>query len=396
MPNTGSYFNVEIGPPHQLSFLQHSSGGWAGNQPFPIQPKVALLDAGGNVVVGDSVSTVSAHVTSSLAHSSRVIIDTSGDAIPSVANVIFAQSIKDDERSSYGPGDTIAIDVVFSQEVTIFQTNDDSSLPQILLNTINSGGSEAVYGELILAQEGSFSRTVTFEYLVKTGHLQTELDYLSIDSLHANDYSIEDAFGRSANLDLPATGSSSSLPASQVIGISDSRPIVESITADLPMGDYSVGDEVSFSVAFDREVEVTGNPRLPLNLHSSRTATYVDGSSTKSLVFNFVVLQGDDTARLDISETMGAELLFPTFDDSILLLVNGPGPSPIQADPKISGISLPVDQTIAIDTTPPYVTSITPQDSTTPNGVYAVGDTVFLEVSFDKPVEVSSRCTSGS
>ena len=84
MPTTGSYFNVEIGPPHQLSILQHSSGGWAGNQPFPIQPKIALLDAGGNIVVGDSSSTVTAHVTPSLAHNSRVIIDTSNDAVPSV------------------------------------------------------------------------------------------------------------------------------------------------------------------------------------------------------------------------------------------------------------------------------------------------------------------------
>lgn len=81
---TGSYFNVEIGPPHQLKFLRHSSGGWAGNQPFSTQPKLALVDAGGNIVVGDSSSMVTAHVTPSMAHNSMVIIDTSNDAIPIV------------------------------------------------------------------------------------------------------------------------------------------------------------------------------------------------------------------------------------------------------------------------------------------------------------------------
>ena len=517
MPTTGSYFNVEIGPPHQLSILQHSSGGWAGNQPFPIQPKVALLDAGGNIVVGDSSSTVTAHVTPSLAHNSRVIIDTSNDAIPSVTEVVFAQSIKDDERLTYGPGDIIQIDVIFSQEVTLFQTNDDGALPQLILNAVDTGGSESVYGDLVPLQQGLFSRTVSFEYFVKTGHSQAELDYLSSDSsLLANDYSIEDAFGRSADLNLPATGSSSSLSASKTIDISDDRPIVESIIADLPTGEYGAGDEVKFIVNLDRLVVVQGSPGLPLNVQSSiavvdisttdvilpvsyfnviykgekseripwnasasevkhaieslpniigdvcvsrapspnsisaggfrwairfvdisdvtieiqvddagldfsgtggalttnfitansilsgwvpddgdtsmcttRLATYIDGSGSKHLTFNFKVLPGDATERLDISSSIGAELILPPLEDTVSLLVNSAGMSPIKVDPNIEGIILPSDQIVSIDTTPPSVVSITPQDSTTPNGIYAVGDTLFFELSFEKPVEVS-------
>ena len=119
-PFAGSYFNVEIGPPHQLSILQHSSGSWAGNQPFPTQPKVALLDAGGNVVLADSESTCY----------SRVIIDTSNNAIPSVTGVVFANSIVDDARLMYGPGDIIQIDVIFSREVTLFQTNSSTDSAQ--------------------------------------------------------------------------------------------------------------------------------------------------------------------------------------------------------------------------------------------------------------------------
>jgi len=187
-------------------------------------------------------------------------------------------------------------------------------------------------------------------------------------------------------------GSGSSLSASKVIGISDSRPIIESIAADVPTGEYGAGDEVNFSVAFDREVAVTGYPQMPLNLpDSSRTATYVEGSGTKILVFNLAILPGDDVVRLDVSEAVGAELLFPTVDDSISLLVNGHESTPTQADPKVEGIGLPLEQNIVVDTTPPSITSITPQVSTTPDGVYAVGDTVFLEVTFAKPVTVSCR-----
>jgi len=107
----GSYFNVQIGPPHELAILQHSSGGWAGNQPFPIQPKVALVDAGGNTVIGDSTSIVTAHVTPCLAYNSRVIIDTTNDDVPTVTEVRFAKYIQDDARLMFGPGDVIQIDV---------------------------------------------------------------------------------------------------------------------------------------------------------------------------------------------------------------------------------------------------------------------------------------------
>ena len=396
----GSYFNVEVGPPNRLSILQYSSGGWAGNQPFQIQPIVALVDAGGNIVIEDSTSVVTAHVTPSLAHNSRVIIDTSNDAIPTITEVRFAENIKNDTRLTYGPGDMIQIDVVFSQEVTIFQTINDGTLPQIILNTINTGDvSEAVYAELMPpSQEGLFSRIVSFVYSVDIGHYsQTELEYMSSSSLHEiNDYSIEDAFGRSANLMLPIVGDGSSLSASKVIGISDAQPKIESITADLPTGGYGVGEEIVFVVIFDRDVVVVGTPELPLNIQfcdvntcTARAATYVNGSGTNSLTFNYTVLPGDDIERLGISEDMGIELQFPSSNDSIYLHVNSLETSPVQVDASIAGFNLPPELHISIDTSPPAITSIVPQASTTQSGGYAVGDTLYFEISFDKAVEVS-------
>ena len=394
----GSYFNVQIGPPHELTILQHSSGGWAGNQPFPIQPKVALVDAGGNTVIGDSTSIVIAHLTPSLAYNSRVIIDTTNDDVPTVSEVRFAKYIEDDARSMFGPGDVIQIDIVFSQEVTLFQMVDDSTLPQLILNTINNDDStaDAVYAELIPTQEGMFSRILSFEYNVATGHSQSAFDYSSSSSLYANDYSIEDAFGRSVNLMLPEIESgSSSLSGYKMIGISDAQPIIESITADLSSGEYGVGEEVNFIVTFDREVTVNGMPLLPLNIQdcssgpcTTRFAEYKSGSDTKTLTFNFIVQPDDDTMRLDITEAEGAELNFPTLESSIILLTNSAGESPIHVDASIEGISLPNEQNISIDTSPPIVTSIIPQASTTPSGTYAVGDTLYFVVSFNKEVEV--------
>lgn len=461
------------------------------------------------MVTGDSTSTVTAHVTSSLSHSSRVIIDTSNDDVPAIIEVAFAQGIVEDGRSTYGPGDTIQFDVVFSQEVALFQVDDSGDLPRVVLNTINGGGQESLSAQLVPSQEGLFSRTVSFEYVVESGHSQMELDYLASDSFHVKGFSIEDAFGRSASLNLPAIGSGSSLSASKSIEVSYSRPIIESVSANLSTGEYGAGEEVDFVVTFDREVAVSGTPALPLNVQSSifvidistadavlpgsffnivyegktskpipwdasasdvkdaveslssttgdacvsrapslsaagfrwairftdmsdassmqvdggglafsgnsgsivsqvtvtnevlsgwvvddgdastcstRTAPYVGGSSTDSLTFKFVILPGDSSTRLDI---FGAEIIYPTAEDSISLRINGPETSLIQADPGIEGVSISTDQVISVDTTPPSVVSITPQGSTTPDGTYAVGDTLYFEVSFDKAVEVS-------
>ena len=69
------------------------------------------------------------HVTSSLAVGLRVIVDTSNNPVPSIAEVAFAQGIADDKRLLYKPVDVVQINVVFSQEVAIFETVSGGVLP---------------------------------------------------------------------------------------------------------------------------------------------------------------------------------------------------------------------------------------------------------------------------
>ncbi len=385
----GSCFNVDVGPPHRLSILRHSSGGWAGNQPFLIQPKVAIVDAGGNVVSSDSSSIITAHLTPSLATESKVIINTANDATPTVILAEFAQSIKEDGRTLYGPGDIIHIDLKFDQEVAIFPSADNGTPPRLMLNAAGA------YAELVDEHpEGLLSSKLSFDYLVQEGHTQLELDYLASEtSFVPNDCTIEDAFGRNANLVLPSLGLGLSLSASKKIEISDKRPTIESIDVDVSSGEYGAGQLINFSVSFDRDVIVSGNPLLPLN--ALMPATYTHGSGTTTLHFEFRVIEGDNLDRLDVSQQTDASILLPLpHDDLITLLTNGQTPSPVIADSMFGGITILHSLEIAIDTTPPTVISISPQGLTTPDGTYAVGDTMTFEVIFDKPVEVSIICTS--
>jgi len=65
-------------------------------------------------------------------------------------------------------------------------------------------------------------------------------------------------------------------------------PKAESITSDKADGTYKTGDKLSFQVNFDGEVKVTGTPKLKLD-NISKEATYVSGSNTKTLRFEYTV-----------------------------------------------------------------------------------------------------------
>ena len=57
---------------------------------------------------------------------------------------------------------------------------------------------------------------------------------------------------------------------------------------------YAAGDEIRVTVTFSETVEVTGTPRLQIELGGgSRTADYQGGSGTAALVFEYEVAEGD-------------------------------------------------------------------------------------------------------
>ncbi len=207
------------------------------------------------MVTGDSSTIITAHMTPSLSLTSRVIIDTSNDPVPAVVGVEYDESIMSDTRSSYGPGDIIGVNVIFSQEVTVSIPNNQSLLPRILLNVVDSGSADPVFAELATdIKTGTFVEVLHFEYIVNVGQTIFELDYMSTESLIPNDCSIVDAFGRSAILTLPTIGLEFSLAASKSLTISDNKPIALGVTTILPSGEYGAGQELDLIVSFDREV----------------------------------------------------------------------------------------------------------------------------------------------
>ena len=76
-------------------------------------------------------------------------------------------------------------------------------------------------------------------------------------------------------------------------------PGVSSLALSTVNGDLGLGDTATYTLTFNEAVTVTGTPSLKLN--DGGTATYVSGSGTNALVFQYTVLAGQTQGSLYIT-----------------------------------------------------------------------------------------------
>ena len=125
-------------------------------------------------------------------------------------------------------------------------------------------------------------------------------------------------------------------------------------------GRYKIGDEISVSVMYSKNVMVTGSPNIALILSNNPPSDgiYQSGSGSKELVFNYIVKEGDNTLDLEyVSSTSIAlnEGSIFTMDSKLLTIFILPG----------SQGSLSQNKDIILDGVYPTIISITPQDGNT-------------------------------
>ena len=183
---------------------------------------------------------------------------------------------------TYGAGAIIPITVTFNNPVTVTGT------PQLALN---SGGT-AVYAS------GSGTATLTFNYTVGGGQTAADLDYTSANALTLNGGTIKDTLSNlDAELTLAAPNAAGSLGANKSIVIDATVARVSNVTSTLANGTYAVDAVIPITVSFGIPVVVTGTPLLALNTGVS--ASYVSGTGTADLIFNYTVANGHVSADLD-------------------------------------------------------------------------------------------------
>lgn len=113
--------------------------------------------------------------------------------------------------------------------------------------------------------------------------------------------------------------------------IADQDLSVSSIGSTTPSGTYHLGDSIDVRVVFSGAVTVTGTPLLQLETGSvDRSATYVSGSGSATLVFTYQVQSGDSSADLDHLSTTaltlnGGTIVRASGAGSVILTLPAPG-----------------------------------------------------------------------
>ncbi|HVS85440.1 MAG TPA: SwmB domain-containing protein, partial [Gaiellaceae bacterium] len=271
---------------------------------------------------------------SSLQSSKTIKIDTTAPTVSSLSTSLAT--------GSYTTGQVVPITINFSEPVTV------TGSPLLALNTTPSRN--ATYSS------GSGTSALVFNYTVQAGDTQASaLDYVATTSLTLNSGTIKDAATNAATLTLPTPATSNDqISNGKTIKIDTTAPTVSSVTTSTATGRYTTGNTVAITVNFSENVTVTGTPHLTLNTTPSEDATYVSGSGTSALVFNYSVSSGDNVSTLDYASTAALTLNGGTIKDAATNAATLTLPTLASANDQISN-----GKTITIDTTAPTMSSAT-------------------------------------
>jgi len=156
---------------------------------------------------------------------------------------------------------------------------------------------------------------------------------------------------------------------------------ITDITSTAANAAYNTGT-IAITIAFNATVNVVGTPSLALN--SGGTATYVSGTGTDTLTFDYVIANGNNTADLDYSSTTALALNSGTIkdadaNDATITLV-----APGQAN------SLGANKSIVVLTSNPVITVTGSNPETITEGTTYTDEGATAVDAFDTSLSVST------
>lgn len=144
-----------------------------------------------------------------------------------------------------------------------------------------------------------------------------------------------------------------------VLTIDTVQPAVTNVSSDNPNGNYIAGADIDIKIEFTKVVTVVGGtPTLALNTSPARTASYLSGSGTNSLVFRYTVQSGDLSSDLNYVAVNSLVLNSATIKDSLNNNANLTLPNPSGAG------SLGTNKNLVVDAITPTLNSRTPAHDT--------------------------------
>jgi hypothetical protein len=201
---------------------------------------------------------------------------------PSTPAIIESYNITE---KSYALAQEIQFEMIFNKVITI-----TSGAPKLVLDI---GG---VSRDAILVS-GSGTNKFTFSYTTQLGDIDIDGIGLAVD---LDSSIIEDEDSLTPIFLMPTLDLSNVLVDTQAPTITALTPPTDGV--------YAATSKINFSIQFDENVIVTGEPQIPFTINTTIVnAKYISGNTTNTLVFEYEVLaseedtDGIDYADLDIN-----------------------------------------------------------------------------------------------
>ena len=246
---------------------------------------------------------------------------------------------------------------------------------------------------------GSGTNLVEFEYIVRVGD-STGNGILTVLSINFDNGSIVSPLTlEPVSTTIPdfASGQRFRSNISAILGynrnivISFAHPQVVLLSSTVPNGIYTLGDVIPIFVTFDFPVKVYGGANIYLVLSTgqvinpslhNRNAYFTQSFNSTTLVFDYLVQQGDTSPRLDV---LNADSL--VLNGGFIYLDNGSNVTAASLTLPTPGSvgSLSASKDIVIDTQAPIILGV---QVVSPNRTYTAGDEIFIDVIYSSRIAV--------
>lgn len=252
----------------------------SGNEDADGVDVVDLIDLNGGTI--QDAGGKNANIIFYLAKTPGAIVDA---PLPTVTSIVIPSPPAD---GYFNLGEEIFFTLNFNDEI------NTTGVPQLVmeLTTLSPALTYIDYNS------GSGSSSLVMRYVVQTG--DEDHDGLSLNSmLNLNGGTIQNGNGTNANLDISTA--IAAIDTSSLL-VDALTPTVDSITAPAN-GTYAIGDVMGFVINFSETMNVTGTPRVALDIGGvTRYATYQSGSGSSNLNFNYTVQNSDlDTDGISLT-----------------------------------------------------------------------------------------------
>jgi len=312
-----------------------------------------------------------------------------GEQVPSVS--VTGVSVASDAGAdrTYGGGDKIEVQVTFNQLVVDVDTSGGAPRIRIDMDPAEWGEKWAEY------DSGTGTSSLTFVHTVAEPNLSTQGIAVLANTLELNGGAItaagEDAAlghqGLAHDADHKVDWQVESDTGSGPVGLGTaSAPTVTAVAVTSDPGDddtYGKDDVIRIALTFDEAVEVTGSPRLKIDMDPAewgeKHAGYASGSGSTTLVFTHTVVEPN-------LSTQGIAVLANSLE------LNGGviRSTASHADAELAHTGLGHDSGHKVDwEQAPAVTAVAITSDPASGDTYGLGDVITISVTFDEAVNVT-------